>query len=37
VLKDERGEIRALLLELIREVKAQRGQTGEVNKRKRAY
>ncbi|HEY6600141.1 MAG TPA: XrtA/PEP-CTERM system-associated ATPase [Pseudomonadales bacterium] len=36
-LKDERGETRSLLLELIREVKAQRGQTGEVNKRKRAY
>ena len=36
-LKDERGEIRSLLLELIREVKAQRGKVGDVSKRKRAY
>jgi general secretion pathway protein A len=35
-LKDELAEIRTLLVELIREVKAQRAKVGELSKRKRA-
>jgi general secretion pathway protein A len=35
-LKEELGEIRMLLLELTREVKAQRAKVGELSKRKRA-
>jgi hypothetical protein len=35
-LKDELGEIRTLLAELVREVKAQRAKVSELSKRKRA-
>ena len=35
-LKDELGEIRTLLSELVREIKAQRAKAGELAKRKRA-
>ena len=35
-LKEELNEIRTLLVELIREVKAQRSKTSDLSKRKRA-
>jgi general secretion pathway protein A len=35
-LKDELGEIRTLLMEIVREIKAQRAKVGELSKRKRA-
>ena len=35
-LKDELAEMRSLLIELVREMKAQREKSGDLSKRKRA-